>query len=152
MAIDSGTYIEPSDQTLAAFLENWLRGRRSQLRPSTLQSYEAAVDLHIAPRIGEVRLQAVTAATLDTLYEDLLESGRRDRRGGLSAHSVRNIHAVLRKALSDAVRKGLIPRNPAGTADAPRLIRSAQETIENEILICSRGAADRWCSQLRRHL
>ena len=125
---DLGTYIEPSRQRLDLYLENWLRAQASQLRPSTLQSYEAAVKLHISPRIGDIRLQSVTATMLDVLYAELLSGGRRDGRGGLSPHSVRNIHAVIRNALSDAARKGLIPRNPAETADPPKLGRSQATT------------------------
>ena len=135
-SVARGDYVEPSSQSLGLYLQFWLRAQQAQLRASTLQSYESAVELHIAPRIGDVRLQAVTASTLDVLYADLLQDGRRDGRGGLSPHTVRNIHAVLRKALSDAARKGSILRNPAEAADPPKLGRSqvAMETWTPEQL------------------
>ena len=40
-----------------------------------------------------------------------------------SAATVRRIHATLHRALRDAVRWELIPRNPAGSADPPRARR-----------------------------
>lgn len=57
---------------------------------------------------------------LNSLYATLLESGRVDGKGGLSAKSVRYVHAVLHKALNDALRWNRIARNPAQAAQAPR--------------------------------
>src|ERR1700716_1687966 len=53
------------------------------------------------------------------MYAQLLTSGRRDGHGGLSARTVRYIAIILHKALSDAVRKGLLVRNVADLADPP---------------------------------
>ncbi len=45
--------------------------------------------------------------------------GRRDGQGGLSPRTTRFTHTVLRKALADAVRKGLLVANPADRATPP---------------------------------
>ena len=45
------------------------------------------------------------------------------RSGGLSPATVRYVHAVLRKALADAVRRNQLTRNVADAADAPRQTR-----------------------------
>jgi hypothetical protein len=65
----------------------------------------------------------VTVAHLNRLYADLAEHGRRDGRGGLKPKSVRHVHVLLHKALSDAVRWGLVARNVADAADPPRVPR-----------------------------
>jgi integrase len=52
----------------------------------------------------------------------LEESGGRDQRrgAGLSARTVRYTGLVLTRALDDAVKAGLIPRNPAAVVSRPR--------------------------------
>jgi integrase len=51
-----------------------------------------------------------------------LTNGRRDgKSGGLSVKTVRLVHVVLHKALSDALRKGSVVRNVATVADPPKL-------------------------------
>jgi integrase len=56
---------------------------------------------------------------LDGLYARLITSGRRDGAGGLSLRTVRYIHTIMRKALGDADRKGLVQRNVARYASPP---------------------------------
>lgn len=87
------------------------------LRPSTLNSYRIAIHRHIVPELGHVKLQQLTPDRLDRFYADLVA-------GGLSAKSVRNIHVMIHKALHDAVRKNLVPRNVAAAADPPKLNRA----------------------------
>ncbi|HWC10894.1 MAG TPA: site-specific integrase, partial [Acidimicrobiales bacterium] len=66
-----------------------------------------------------VRIVNLSAADLDALYSRLLATGRRDGRGGLSPRTVRYVHTIVSKALSDAVPKRLLVRNPALDADPP---------------------------------
>ncbi|HEV2809829.1 MAG TPA: site-specific integrase, partial [Acidimicrobiales bacterium] len=56
---------------------------------------------------------------LDRLYCRLLADGHRYSGAGLSARSVRYVHTIVRKALADAVRKGLIVGNVADLASPP---------------------------------
>jgi integrase len=74
--------------------------------------------LHIAPRLGHRRLDRISPALLNDFYFAMLRSGRK-RGGGLSPRTVRYSHAILRKALGDAVRLGFLSANPALLADPP---------------------------------
>jgi len=78
--------------------------------------------------VGGVELQQLNAAHLNRLYAELLQSGRVRTEGGLSPTSVRRIHAMLRKALKDAIRWGLAERNAAELADPPstKVIQAAR--------------------------
>lgn len=98
--LDQGNYVEPTKQTLAAFLDDWLAAVRPRLRPSTFATYETLIERHLKPRLGSLPLQNLTAARLNALYAHLLSSGRKDGKGGLAPASVRYLHAVIRKALS----------------------------------------------------
>jgi integrase len=53
-------------------------------------------------------------------------------KGGLSPNTVHHVHAVLHRALRDAVKSGYLQTNPAGCADSPRA--SAQH---KELPVCS---------------
>ena len=74
------------------------------------------------PRIEHVPLQKLRAVHLNRRYRDLLKSGSRPG-GGLSARTVRYIHAILRKALNDAVKWDLLEANPALRAEPPEANR-----------------------------
>jgi len=119
-----GSYRAPTTITLGEYLaKKWLPAQRSQLRPSTFDSYRRTLELHVVPTLGAVPLAKLRPEDLDGLYAHLLESGRRNQSGtgaGLSVSSVRYVHRILRKVLGDAFRKGAIERNPATFADPPK--------------------------------
>ncbi|MBM9466082.1 tyrosine-type recombinase/integrase [Nakamurella leprariae] len=112
-----GGYSEPSKITVGQYLAEWLDGLR--LAPSTMASYRKNARLHLEPRIGTVRLAALTGSRLSALYRSLEADGRADGSGGLSARTVRYVAMIVHKAMKDAVRQGLIPVNPADVADPP---------------------------------
>ena len=120
-SVDDGSYVELSDQTLGEFLaERWLPAMRPpRLEATTWVEYRRKVANQVVPRVGHIKLQKVNPLHLNSLYADLLEAGRMDGKGGLSAKSVREMHVILRKALGDAVRWGLLVRNVALLADPP---------------------------------
>lgn len=118
----SGRYVPPSKDTVGQFLVNrWLPAVQGSLRPSTFDSYERNIRVHVLPRLGSLRLQDLSTAHLQTLYGELLESGRATGEGGLSPRTVRYIHRTLKKALSDAVAWSLISVNPDGTVVPPKV-------------------------------
>lgn len=104
--------------TLDDLLRRWLDHIDGELSPTTLREYRRLVAKRIGPQLGSLRLSRVTAHRLDSYYASL----RREE--GLAPGSVRKIHAVLRGALGQAVRWGMIPSNPAVNASPPRTARS----------------------------
>lgn len=120
-SLSTGTHVEPSAQTTGDFLDAWFAATSATRRTSTNATYRSVISAHLSPRIGSIRLQALSAPTLNALYSDLLASGS-------SASTVRYVHAVLRRALKDAVRWNLVARNVAEAADPPRLTRRQSRT------------------------
>jgi integrase len=110
---ETGAFIEPSELSLGNYLNDWLAGVRADLRPTTVKSYEWAVNRHIVPRLGRTRLQDVSASHLNRLFGDLRESG-------LGTASVQYCYVVLRIALGAALDQELIAKNPALTARRPK--------------------------------
>jgi integrase len=126
VAADEGRVVERSKRTVAEYLGEWLVALRPRVRPTTLASYEVAVG-RVVREIGQVPLQALTPLQVETLYADLSARGGRGGRA-LSPKTVRNCHIVLRKALADAERLGLVVRNVAAVARPPAVRRVEQQT------------------------
>jgi integrase len=120
VAVQNGTYVEPSKQLLGRFLiDEWLPAiSGGTVRPLTLARYEKIVRTYIVKRdIGGVPLRSLSGGHMTALYGEL-------HRAGLSVATRRLTHAVLRRALNDAVRWGKIARSPAHAADPPALPES----------------------------
>ncbi len=112
---------ERASLTVAVYLtQRWLPSKQMELRASTWDGYRRAINLHIVPRIGKIPLRHLRPDHFERLYADLLDAGRADGRGGLHNKTVVEIHMILRRALDDAVRRGLILANPAKVAHAPK--------------------------------
>jgi integrase len=78
--------------------------KKLDLRPTTWQSYEQLIRMHIKPAIGHVPLQELQSEHLQKLYNE-------KRAAGLSPRTVRYIHAVLHAALRQAVKERKITWN-----------------------------------------
>jgi integrase len=116
--LSDGTYAEPSKMTLAEFIvDEWLPAVAGTVRPLSYAQYEQITRCRIIPQLGQVRLQALTAAHLNALYAQL-------ERDGFAISSRRQTHVVIGRVLRDAVRWGRLVRNPATLADPPAATRT----------------------------
>jgi integrase len=113
--------VEPSKRTVRSYLlEEWLpENQPPRLRPSSFANYTIYTRIHVVPRLGEIELQRLSPANLSGFYRGLLTDARRDGQG-LAPKTVRNIHAMLHRALKDAVRLGYLVRNVADAVTPPR--------------------------------
>jgi len=89
--------VADASETVEAFLTSWLQGTRSQLRSRSWERYEEHVRLYLVPFLGRLKLGQVSAAHIQAMYGRLID-------GGLSANTVRRVHAALHRALEQAVR------------------------------------------------
>jgi len=122
VAVEQQTYTVPTKATLREYLtREWLPAVKATIRPSTYNSYVQHVDCHIVPHIGSVKLEKLTGGRSNALYAELAQSGRKDGQRGLSARTIRHVHACLHKACKDAVRWGRLSRNPLDAADPPKV-------------------------------
>ena len=86
------------------------------------------------PLSADGQLAKLTPDDIDLFYARLLAKKRRRGKGsdnkGLAPKTVRNIHVMLNKALSDAQRKGLVVRNVALSPIRRRSARQRREDIK----------------------
>jgi integrase len=128
VAVEEQTHVMNARVTLREYLaKEWLPAIEHTIRSTTYRSYLQHVECHVLPYLGSVQLQRLSGAQINTLYAKLATSGKRNGKG-LSALSIRHVHAVLHRSLKDAVRWGRLSRNPVEAADPPRI--SAQGRCE----------------------
>jgi integrase len=118
---NQGLVFDAGKLTFGEHLERWLD---DVVKPSashrTYSTHAQQVRTHIAPTLGRIKLKNLRKAHIDRLYREKLASG-------LCPSTVRRVHAVLHRALEEAVKGDLIPRNPAAHANRPKV---KQEEIE----------------------
>lgn len=117
--LQHNTFVAPSRQTVAAFLELWIDGARSELAITVWTNYGEIIRRYVVPHLGSKRLVDLSPLDVKAWHAALLERGRIDG-GALSVASVQLAHRVLHRALADAVRWKLISANPASGARVPR--------------------------------
>lgn len=101
----------PFGAFLASYVQKRLKAKR--LRPSTAIAYMGLIERHLEPRIGSWRFADLETPRLDTVFEELAQTG-------LSASTVRQCAAVVSGACVYAVRKGWLSRNPMPEVELPR--------------------------------
>jgi integrase len=124
--IDTGSFTEPTKQTLADFLAGWLESvAQPRLGPRSFTDYGNLIRRYIIPSLGDRRLSQLTPADVQRLYASL--SAR-----GLSPRVVRYTHAVLRSALKQAVRWNVIGRNACDLVTLPKQARREMSVLSRE--------------------
>ena len=104
--------------TFGAYLTSqWLPTKKLHLATSTYRGYERKVQLHVLPTLGRIALRRLRYQQIEALYDSLLHptEGR-----GLHPKTVYETHLIIRGALADACRRGLVVRNVALVARAPK--------------------------------
>ena len=85
-------------------------------------TYQGHVRLHIKPTLGHIRLAKLMPPLVRAFLNDML-------REGFSPRTVQYSHAVLRRALGQAVKDGLVARNVAKLVDPPKVERPEVEPL-----------------------
>ena len=106
--------------TFGAYLTHqWLPAKRLELRVSTHRSYVHKTQRHILPTLGRKRLRRLRPEDLERLYNAMLQP--KDGTRALAPKTVYEVHLIIRGALDHALRRGLVSRNVALAASAPKL-------------------------------
>jgi integrase len=112
---NQGLVFDAGSQTVGEYMEQWLQtSARESARESTYESYRNQVRRYVVPAIGRVKLKRLSAMQIQGMYRAMLDRG-------LSPRTVQYTHAVLHRALRQAVRWGLVPRNVSEDVDRPRI-------------------------------
>jgi integrase len=131
--IQISMYVEPNKITMEQWLETWLyEYKKSSVRPTTFESYEYIVRVHINPKIGRLYLKDLKAEQLQKLYNEKFSKGRSDGKGGLSSRTVRYIHILIHEALDQAVMNNLISKNVSEFTKLPMQKKAEMRVLTAE--------------------
>jgi integrase len=113
-------------QTLKHYLEYWIEDvHKPTIRVSSYIRYRTILENHLLPTLGHIQLGKLTIQHVQKLYASKLKEG-------LSARTIHLIHAVLHKALENAVRENLVSRNIGDFVTLPRSTKYEVQTLTNE--------------------
>jgi integrase len=119
---------KPSKPGRVPTVAQWMRTYIEEIAPqrvsqNTIDStYRPKTELWIIPKLGKHRLDRLSADHLYTFYAAL-------RKEGLAANTILQIHRILSRALTVAVRQEKIGRNPCTLIDAPQYEEPETETL-----------------------
>ena len=113
---DTGTYVNPSKQTVAVYLKDWLENTASpNMALRTYEGYRDMIKRHILPALGQIPLTQLKPQHIQKLYSGLLSEGK--------ARTCEYCHFTLRKSLRDAVKMGVLIHNPSDALVRPKVPR-----------------------------
>ncbi len=120
-AVQSGTWRPEDHLTVGELLRtHWLPAKKSEDRlPSTISQYTNAIDAWIVPRLGAVKVAALTPQQVVAFSEQLRTEKTSRGRRGLSPRSRQVAVGVLKAACAYALENGLAPRNPIAGVKRP---------------------------------
>ncbi|MDP2965806.1 MAG: site-specific integrase [Pelolinea sp.] len=111
--VDQGMTFQTRNLTLQEYLQGWFQVKKTSVKPKTAYDYERMLNKYINPQLGNIKLIDLTTYQVTRFYTKLIEM----EKGSPTVHFA---HSVLRSALQDAVRSGIIGRNPSVGALLPR--------------------------------
>jgi integrase len=111
--IDDGMTFSSTKLRLGEYLSSWLSSSKALLRRSSWIHYNQLNRQYITPGIGHIRLKDLKTEHVQGFYNRLIEEG-------VGIHSILKIHAVLHRALEQAVKASMLTRNPASYTQLPK--------------------------------
>jgi integrase len=124
--VQQGLPVAIERQTVEQFLNNWLADVIvGAVRPRTYHSYAQIVRIHLIPALGKHQLTKLAPQNVQALM-----NARRAQ--GLSPRTVLYIRAVLRRALGQALKWGLVAQNVATLVDPPKPVRHEPNFLTGE--------------------
>jgi integrase len=117
--VEEGRHSASAAGTFGNLLDRWLETKAQSVDPATISNYRWVTEKYVRPGLGRARLASLKAVDIDSFYVRLAEQpGERGKM--LSPRTIRICHVVIRQALDQARKWGLITRNPALDASPPR--------------------------------
>jgi integrase len=134
--IDHGLTFAGAQTYLEEFLLGWLRGIKQSIRPVTYYQYEMVCTRHIIPTLGKIKLKDLRPDQIQKLYAMKVINDQGYR-------TAQMVHTVLHMALKNAIKLGLLIRNPTEATTPPKHTEKEMkiwnEVEVSEFLLAVRG-------------
>lgn len=119
-SVETGSEVDPARQSVAAYIERWLKSCERHLKPRTLQRYRELMNRHALPVIGGVDLHKLRPLHIEKMLLQIQERG-------LSERTALHVYRVLFTALEQAVKWQVVDRNVATSVTPPKPPRRSVE-------------------------
>ena len=121
--LEDGLYVEPSQMTVEAWLEVWLKEYvMPSRRSTTCDNYRNTMEKHLIPVIGKHKLQRLQTAHVQSAINTMV-------RNKYAPSTVLKCKNVIHGALEQAVRNQLVPRNVSTGVQLPKLEQEEIKTL-----------------------
>lgn len=130
--------VRSGQYTVAEWLRLWFETySKPSVREGTAENYRNHIENHIIPHIGDIKLSKLTPLDIQRMYNETKVSGRVQRYKNMkdlsiSNRMVRGMHMVLHNCLDQAVREGLIAKNPTNDCKIPKIEKKEMKVIPPE--------------------
>ncbi len=123
-AIEEDQVLEPSNEKLKDWMEEWLRIFCPDIELTTRDGYEGQIRSRLNPYLGEVPLKSLKTNMIQSWVNQL------HKEKGLSPKSIRNVYLNLKAALDKAVIVRKISHNPCAGVVLPKGCRPKVEIYD----------------------
>lgn len=130
--LNAGTYKEQSKMTVGEWLDIWQADYLGNTKPHTRKSYKGVIENHIRPKIGAVKLAALSPVQVQNLIKNVKSTKKTAQGNQVNPKTVKNVHGILHSALQQAVICGYINENPADRAILPKRAKAEINVLEEQ--------------------
>lgn len=142
-------YVEPSALTVREYLDRWLNEViKPHRRQKTYEAYEQVVRFHLKPALGHLKLKDIKPMHLQQFFNSLTQKNAHINKSkkeqeqqteeepkALSPATVHSYFRTTRAAFNQAVKWGLLKKNPAIGIVLPKIPKSRKQALEGKDII-----------------
>lgn len=112
--LEHGAFVASAKVTLDDWFSTWIEQyKENQVKIGTVISYRNYYKYYIQGKLGKKKLVDIRGEHIQRLYNDL-------KKEGLALSSIKVVSAILNGCLKQAMKNGLIERNPVPLATLPK--------------------------------
>lgn len=138
---DQGMTYDSAQVTLGQFLQDWLVSTESTIRVSTFKQYTQITNQYLIPFLGNIKLIDLKSEHIQNRYNMMVEKG-------YGLRTIQLTHSVIHRALVQAVKLGLISRNPDDATTPPKPkkkeMRFYDQDQSQKLLITAQANQDKY--------
>lgn len=117
-----GEKIAPTKITLKEYADVWLEEQRAGLAKKSFESYRSALNTHVLPRLGRLKVQEVDVDDVARLVREMQADGKK-------AWTIRGALSPLSRIMGQAARRGMVAGNPVKALERHERPKSDQRRM-----------------------
>ena len=114
-----------SSTKLNQFLPEWLEVHKNTIREKSYDDYKGVIKNHILPRLGKYNINKLTPEIITNTWSAMIKEG-------YSATLTKHCQARLSVALTSAVKRNILSRNPCQYATVPKVLPKEIHILEEK--------------------